>query len=598
MVVVAALALKAQDPTLGRYGNDEVAKILATFKNYRYGSVWVYEVTSTGVFKEMFETLAGPVAGAGDADESITQFREDYPDAYKYTDQALKQGKPPIVIIRDLDSKGFAYDRDLFETAAAAMNALINNSSVEKEYKVYIVTSEPEKYSDTPDKIYGAVVYSAPFVDMTDNIDENLKGEQDVKNVYSYKRLLDNQTPEAKYIQSKFPIYENMYQLIDAQFQQGNVANKTMASRSIATGDPTYFPEGTLGDAKSVLQRPYNPTDRDVQMFKRISTGEAMDFTGKYEVTVAPDHLSWKMYDQNVRRDRKGNILTDSVTGLPILDTRFASNDNLPALGFEIKYGIDDLNYQSLWSGRMAANAIWDNMKFGVILPTAGWSSLSEDVFDQQRLLTTAGFGVNGQIDFPFPLIQNSGVFNASFGYSFADADPADYKTQPGENEFGLISLNDYDPLVSANPIDYAIRFNAQLLYTFAMAIDDDYLLRIGMGGTVYQVEGWTHQLTEISPQMPVQGFEYRNLENLNETIGGITGKIEFMAQDPDNPYGGSIQYFDAQLGYQAWMQFNVIRQTLAFKALLMGYSNVFRESYAWELDNMFIPTVRAIYTF
>ncbi len=594
LLAIGLSAINAQDPTIGRYGNDDVAKVLSTFKNYRYGSVWIYEVTSTGVFKEMFETLAGPVAGGGD-DASITQFKADYPEAFEYTDKAIKEGSPPIVIIRELDSRGLPYDRALFDEAATAMTIAANNTTVEKEYKVYIVTSEPEgKITANPEKIYGAVVYSAPFVDMTDNIEENLKGQQEMKNVFSYKRLLDDQTPEAKYIQSRFPIYNNMYQLLDAQFQQGNTTSRTMAARNI--GDPAeiqLIEGGDLGVSTSVIDNPTNPTERDIQAFKRISNGEAMDFTGRYEVTASPDLISWKMYDQNVRRSRRGEVVIDTVTGLPVLDTRYSSNDNLPSLGFELKYGIDDVNYYSLWSNRLAFNAIWDNMKIGVILPTTGWAGMSEDVYDQKRELTTAGFGINGEIDFPFPIIQNSGIFNASFGYNFGDADPAVFRDQPDfSSPFGGPQL------ATEYGADYAMRLNAQLLYTFAIAIDNDYLLRFGMGGTVYTVEEWGFQQGEVSPQMPIAPFNYVNNENGNETIGGITGRLEFLAQDDTNPYGGSVQYFDKQIGYEAWMQFNVIDQRLAFKALLMGYSNLFRDAYEWELDNMFMPTVRAIYTF
>ncbi|GAB5466449.1 MAG: hypothetical protein Kapaf2KO_18850 [Candidatus Kapaibacteriales bacterium] len=600
----------SQDPTVARYGNDEVAKIISDFKNYRYGSVWVYEVTSGEIFKEMIESISGAGANAQQSDASVEQFKTDYPEAYEYTNQAIQSGKIPQQIVRELDDRGLTYDFDLYEKAANAMYLAASNTGPEKTYKVYVVTSEPEgKITAIPEKIYGAVVYSAPFLDMSEDIDENLKGQQEMKNVYSYKRLLDNQTPEAKYIQSKFPIYDNMYELVRAQFQQGNVNSKTMDARSLGNPkDYEFYPEGTLGNAESLMERAYNPTDRDVQVFKRISSGEAMDFNKKYQIIASPDLVSFKMYDQNVRRDRKGQVVIDS-SGNIVLDNRFASNDNLPVFGVEAKYGIDNINYFGLWSNRMTVSALWDNMKFGVILPTGGWSVLADE-FSQQRGLTTAGFGVNAEIDFPFPLIQNSGVFEASVGYVFGDAEPNSWIDEP--NLSNVFSQQQLDQLLQNNnyPGAYNIRFNSQLHYTFAMAIDDDYLLRVGLGGTVYQVESWNYGIDSPSVdnqrpeptfreiQVPVTESDVDGFSGSSNIYGGVSGKIDFMAQDVDNPYGATLQYLDGQIGYQAWMQFNVIEQTLGFKAALMGYSNAFRDRRPWELDNMFMPTIRAIYTF
>lgn len=595
MAAIGVLSVQAQDPTVNRYGNDKVAQILSNFKNYRYGSVYVYEVTSPEIFKEMYTSLSGPAAGSGATAESVAQFEADYKEAYDYMMRALQSGETATSIERAYGTRGIAYDPTLFTEAYDIKYNELYGGGTEKEYKVYVITSEPEGQStdlNSPEKIYGAVVYSAPFVDMQEGIGDNLIGQQDIKNVYSYKRLLDSRTPEATYIQSKFPTYENMYELIEAQFLQGNVKSKTMEARSIEPG--VWYGDENIGVAKSLLKNQANPTDQDVQAFKRISTGEPMDFNGRHQVVVSQDLIQWKMFDQNIRRDRQGKPMIDTLTGQPLLDERYASNNNLPSLGFEIKYGIDDINYYSLWSGRMAVNAMWDYVKLGVILPTSGWAVMSEDVFSQDRTMTSAGFGVNAAIDFPFPLIQNSGVFSASVAYNFGDADPADYKT---------LEFNPNTFQFSEYSTDYAMRLNGQLLYTIAMAIDDDYMLRIGLGGSVYQVEGWEYNRDSLQagalldPDVDTDQF-YFNDESLNETIGGITGRIEFMATNDNTPYGASLQYFDSQIGYEGWLQFNVIDETLAFKLAVMGYANAFRDAHPWEIDGLFLPTLRAIYTF
>jgi len=80
------------------------------------------------------------------------------------------------------------------------------------------------------------------------------------------------------------------------------------------------------------------------------------------------------------------------------------------------------LSYPSMWSERMTLSALWQSVKLGIILPTSGWSDLSESVYNINRTLTFGGVGVAAEFDFPFKVIPQSGVFHASLGYIFGDA--------------------------------------------------------------------------------------------------------------------------------------------------------------------------------
>ena len=55
-----------------------------------------------------------------------------------------------------------------------------------------------------------------------------------------------------------------------------------------------------------------------------------------------------------------------------------------------MRFGNDDIGYPSLWSERVAVNALWDANKLGVILPTSLWApdilQYSRSQVDLQRL--------------------------------------------------------------------------------------------------------------------------------------------------------------------------------------------------------------------
>jgi hypothetical protein len=331
--------------------------------------------------------------------------------------------------------------------------------------------------------------------------------------------------------------------------------------------------------------------DYDIQSFLRISE-EQPDLMGlkQHELIVSPDLISWKMYD------KPGWF--DYDAGIFMIDSFASSNLNLPTLGIELKYGLDEINYQSFWSERLTAYALWKSIKLGLILPTSGWSNLASDMFDQNRNLTHAGIGVAGEFDFPVKVIPKSGLFHFSFGYVFGDAAQSKYKNvnlSPDAyttiDEYKILFNND---LKRYN--NYLVRYNAQLLYTFAVAVDDDYMLRFGVGGTVYNVEQWYNDLVE-NEVTGDRDFNHKMFKS--ETIGGLTGKVELMVTNVTTPYGASLQYFDEGLSGGIWLQIPIVKNLVALRFDAKGFSPVFRdENHQWEVGGIFTPMARVIVNF
>ncbi len=298
-----------------------------------------------------------------------------------------------------------------------------------------------------------------------------------------------------------------------------------------------------------------------------------MDYYGKAnELVVSMDLISWKRYPMSYYEDSTGNLVPD---------TYYITNEDLPEFGVELKYGIDALSYPSMWSERMTLSALWQSVKLGIILPTSGWSNLSESIYNINRTLTFGGVGVAAEFDFPFKVIPQSGVFHASLGYIFGDAKEPSYKDAP--------TLDDY---MFYSP-DYLIRANAQLHYTFGVSIDDDYWFRFGIGGTVYSAEHWDYKVPEdIDPP------ELSYSKDKTETVAGISGKIEFMSKNILTPFGASVQYFDEALGLKLWLEIPVIENTFALRFDASGYFTAFRDPHPWEHSSVFVPQIRFIFNF
>lgn len=442
--------------------------------------------------------------------------------------------------------------------------------------RAYLVTTRSERNS-IPNTVIALIV----SYDDSENIKRNLRSVQP-SNIYSIRELKDEALDES--FRSR-----TLYDLMLNALIQGNVDNKTLEAQGI--GSDIYFAPRVYGITSSLALDDNDLYNQDIQQFLRISEAQPIDYIGtSNELIISPDLISWRMYEPPYEIDRDGNFVVDS-NGNYVIDQYFVTNDDLPSFGLELKYGLEDLNYPSIWSERLTLNAVMKNVKFGVILPT-GWFGDDREILSQERRLTYGGVGIAGSMDFPVKIIPQSGLFKFSFGYVFGDAVQSKYKNR------NLSDPSSIDPLINLFDNDYLIRANAQLHYTFGVKIDEDYSLRFGVLGSVYNVEKWFNRISEDS----ITGDRSLSFSKLdNEVIGGISGKVEFMATNVSWPYGASAQYFDEGIGANVWLHIplpimdNRMALRLDAKAYFAAFKNTPR---AWESKSLFIPMARLIFNF
>lgn len=540
----------------------KLESILYSYKNYRFSMVSVYKLKEirdiSKLIKERDAVLMGG-EGAGKADA----------EALKGVDATTLQ-----VIEREAKAGSSLIN---------VQRALIQRSlpipdNVEAIYQYYAPTAGPDKRVRN---VYVVTTRKAPDAIMPHNLIAMIIDYEDAN---SLKKQLDNSSPSNIFTNPELKEFalnpveyraDNMYDLLVNAFLQGNVEDRTLEAQGIGTLITFFAPKA--GITKSLLSKEGTVSSFDIQMFKRISEGQAYDITDKFnELIVSPDLISWRRYDYPQLVYSDGFIDTiDRIT-----------NYELPKYGVELKYGAEAINYPSFWSERLTLNAIWQGVKLGIILPTNGWSSLTTDLYKIQRKLTYAGVGISGEADFPFAVIPKSGIFIANFAYVLGDAVEGPVKRN--------LDPDSYETITTDN--DYLIRYNAQLHYTFGVAIDESYLLRFGLGGTIYGVEKWYNKLV-VDPDTRQNTISYEQLDG--EAVGGISGRIEFMARKVATPFGLSAQYFDEGLYTNLWLQVPIVENSISVRLDAKGYFKAFADQpRAWENKSVFMPMARVIVNF
>jgi hypothetical protein len=212
---------------------------------------------------------------------------------------------------------------------------------------------------------------------------------------------------------------------------------------------------------------------------------------------------------------------------------------------------------------------------------------MTTDIFNQDRMLTHGGLGVVGGFDFPFKVVPQSGIFHFNFGVVFGDAAEAKYKDRKvTATNYMYVDNNLYN--------DYLIRGNATMHYTFGVKVDDDYWFRFGIGASMYNAEKWYNALENPGANQKVV-FKKKS----DETVVGMSGRIEFMATNAVTPFGASVQYFDESLSSNVWLQIPIIGNSLALRFDTKAYFVAFRKNLrAWESESVFIPMARIIVSF
>lgn len=551
--------LEAQDDQSFRM---KLESILYSYKNYRFSMVSVYKLKDIKDIAKLMKDKDDASSSGGEVVKTDADVTKGVDVAtLQVIEREAKSGASLNNVRRALVQRGMEQPDNIeaiFQFYAPKL------SDAKRVRNVYVVTTRKEPDALTPHNLIAMILDyddAAQLKKQLDNKSANL--------VYTYPEMKEYA------LESKDYRADNLYDLIMNAFMQGNVEDKTLEAQGIGTLISFFAPKA--GITKSILNKEGTVSSFDIQTFKRISEGQAYDITDKFEeVIVSPDLISWRHYDYPQLSYNDGFV--DTISRI--------TNLELPKYGLELKYGAEAINYPSFWSERLSLNAIWQGVKLGIVLPTNGWSSLSKDLYTIDRKLTYAGFGITGEADFPLAVIPKSGIFNASMAYVLGDA-----KEGPIERK-----LNPDSYQTNYNDNDYLIRYNAQLHYTFAVSIDENYLLRFGLGGTIYGAEKWYNKLVE-DPETRRNSISYEKLNE--ETVGGISGRFEFMARNVATPFGMSAQYFDEGLYTNIWLQVPLVQNTFSLRLDAKGYFKAFaNEPRAWENKSVFIPMARFIINF
>jgi len=319
--------------------------------------------------------------------------------------------------------------------------------------------------------------------------------------------------------------------------------------------------------------------------------------------------------------DEEGNLIPDDAEGDSTVKRIY--NKNLPLYGVELRYGMPEINYPSLWSERMTLNVMWQSNKFGIVLPTNGWSSLATDVFSAQRKLTHAGLGIYGSLDFPIKLVNQGGVFNFNGSYVFGPAASNPVSTQfmfAGRNTSGQSDSASYRSL----DLSYLPRFHAQAHYSFAVDIDRTAFFRFKLGATMYVIQ----RFAELEQQngndengrpiyekknRQIDQYSYDDLSTLNrfdqlkiaamnglqgsEVVAGLSGRIEFMNRSRTVPWGASMQFFDGSISGDVWAQVPVVNG-FDLRIMAQYFQVALRDPKPWEEQTIVQPSLQMLFNF
>ncbi len=526
----------------------ELRAILRKFKNYRYSTVSVFRLEGQ-VFADIQELL-NPMPKAP---EVVANLQSANPSLYQQIqDRVTLEGCAADIqeVLRKLREEdgvppGIVNRAETIEAVKYAVQVMQNNCNAFKN--AFVVTT---RYR--PGEPFSIIAFIKTR-DRSRTIARDLRSVQDA-DILLFNELRRIAAPPNS-------PSATLYDYLANAIVQGAVENVTLEAQGIGDED-TQFAPPTVGNAEPVVED-------NVQTYLRISEGQPLDYTHPSELTVSfPDLIQYRYY----------TIPEEAVEATETAEEgQRIYNQSLPRLGIELRYGLQELNYPSVWSQRLTLNALWSSARLGLVLPTRGWGELSSKLGVQPRL-TVAGWGLYGTVDFPVKLIYNGGVFHASGSYVFGDAKASDHQLW---NE----KLQRY--------ADYLIRYHGQLHYSFAIAVDKDYFFRFQLGATLYGAETWAERTDTTADREVIRRF----VKEESETIGGISGGVDFMATKVSTPYGFSVQYFDGTVLGTVWLQIPITRSfALRFDGRL--FSCLLRDPRPWESSTLFLPSARLVLNF
>ena len=271
------------------------------------------------------------------------------------------------------------------------------------------------------------------------------------------------------------------------------------------------------------------------------------------------------------------------------------TNDTLPVpepeWGVELRNNFDEINYPSIWGGRLTLNAILENIRLGAVLPQIRFGGNTVDSSGigsrQQKIIGGYGLALSG--DFAAPLLNNSGLFDFYGSYTFSEANTEGIRLFEG---------------TGAPELGYLIRYAFQAYYSFGFFADADakHLFRLKFGGTVYGVEAFSREVDpEFVPGQEDEEAPTTLVKQWNRSRGGVSGRIEYMKGGQMVPWGAGVQYFDQSILANVWLQF-AINNRLDLKLEGKYFTSFDGDdrliTHPWENPNIIVPSLSVKYHF
>lgn len=530
--------------------NSAVKNLLLRFKNWRYGMVSVFKVNEEETGVPGLNILLGPKEPDLSAEAQECKSKDDI-ESYVLTGGEGMEDKEVQKLLREKGCKAYERyytQRVAWERAQFKKAYVVTTRRVQGEpFQVIALLTQRNSESyygikddlDPPTDIFLATELQSKSLDEPVLVNAVVKKGREVLGGTAAANLLE---------------------YLENQVIQGNYENVTPEAQGIGE-EGIRFARKEYGNTIGV-------SDNEVQTYIRVSEGLPQNYQNNNEVIISvADGISYRRYE------RRASAGAAQGTGTDEFDSTIATNSTLPVYGVELRYGLEAINYPSLWSERLTLNALWGSSRLGLILPTNGWSKVST-AFGNTRTMTYAGLGVSGAFDFPIKVVSESGVFNLSTSFVFDDAKQSDYMR--------------FNPVTGRNE-DYLVRYHASLQYSFAVQIDKEFTFRMRLGGTLYGMESWAVDRSNAD------SVQYKKIAN--ENIGGVSGRIDFMTTAWSTPVGFSVSYFDESLLSLAWLQIPVM-QNFSMRLDAQVFSPILRDPHPWETNSVVIPSLRFIFNF
>ncbi|MFM6955764.1 MAG: hypothetical protein ACKOAK_10115 [Ignavibacteria bacterium] len=581
MVVITAVQLQAQQTA-------QIRSILGKFKSYRYSNVFLFQVDDGTV------SAINPLLGVPEPKMNAAATRSKKKDQVQ---EAIDEGEADVAAYMKANGAGNMNNDD---REYEKYYRLYTKWQDELFSRAYIVTTRFR--TGEPFEIIGLL--TSGNKEMVSKIDENIDPP---KGIFLANDLQRVGSPDT------LGIAKTLYEYLERKILQNDAENVTAEAQGIGE-DATFLPQkyGTT----------YPINEDDIQQYLRITDGQPQEYDSPNELTIGLfDLIRFRHYGKLDEFDEEGNLIPDEAEGDSSVKKIY--NKNLPLYGVELRYGMPEINYPSLWSERMTLNVMWQSNKFGIVLPTNGWSSLATDIFSAQRKLTHAGLGIYGSLDFPIKLVNQGGVFNFNGSYVFGPAASNPVSTQfmfAGRNASGQSDSASYRSL----DLSYLPRFHAQAHYSFAVDIDRTAFFRFKLGATMYVIQ----RFAELEQQngndengrpvyekknRQIDQYTYDDLSTLNrfdqlkiaamnglqgsEVIAGLSGRIEFMNRSRTVPWGASMQFFDGSISGDVWAQVPVVNG-FDLRIMAQYFQVALRDPKPWEEQTIVQPSLQMLFNF